>query len=278
MLSKEQVQIFSKELKIDSFSIYREYLQLLFLKYFYDLTKSNRIYFKGGTAIKFLYGSFRFSEDLDFSSTLKEEEIISLIQKAIKNLSKEISVSFKPEKSVADSFTSRIFQEISDFSFSLTVRLDISLREKPVYIENNYIETTFPIVPYPLVVHLAAKEILAEKIRALIIRGKGRDLFDIWFLLSKKIEIDWNLVNLKMSFYNRKTDIKEIIDIVKEIPDQEIKKDLTKFLPLNQRAIIKEIRVWLMEKLEKLGEKGTDESKKWGEKTDTNLWSLKFKR
>ena len=134
----------------------------------------------------------------------------------------------------------------------MTVRLDIYLREKPIHIDNNYIETTFPIVPYPLVVHLAAKEILAEKIRALIIRGKGRDLFDIWFLLSKKIEIDWNLVNLKMSFYNRKTDIKEIIDIVKEMQDQEIQKDLTKFLPLNHRSIIKEIRVWLMEKLEKL--------------------------
>ena len=86
--------------------------------------------------------------------------------------------------------------------------------------------------------------------------------FDIWFLLSKKIEIDWNLVNLKMSLYNRKTDIKEIINMVKEIPDQEIKKDLTKFLPLNHRPIIKEIRVWLMEKLEKLGEKGTDERNK----------------
>lgn len=255
MLSKEQVQIFSKELKIDSFSIYREYLQLLFLKYFYDLEKSNKIYFKGGTAIKFLYGSFRFSEDLDFSSDLKEEEIISLIQKAIKNLSREISVSFKQEKSVADSFTGRIFQGISDFSFSLTVRLDISLREKPIHIENTYIETAFPIVPYPLVVHLAAKEILAEKIRALIIRGKGRDLFDIWFLLSKKIEIDWDLVNLKMSFYNRKTDLKEIMTIIKEMPDQEIKKDLTKFLPLNQRESAEKVKTWLIDKLRKLVEK-----------------------
>ena len=255
MLSKEQMQIFSKELKIDSFSIYREYLQLLFLKYFYDLLKSDQVYFKGGTAIKFLYGSFRFSEDLDFSSTLKEEEIISLIQKAIKNLSREISVSFKQEKSVADSFTGRIFQGIPDFSFSLTVRLDISLREKPIHIENNYIETAFPIVPYPLVVNLAAKEILAEKIRALIIRGKGRDLFDIWFLLSKKIEIDWDLVNLKMSFYNRKTDLKEIMTIIKEMPDQGIKKDLTKFLPLNQRESAEKVKTWLIDKLRKLDEK-----------------------
>lgn len=54
MLNREQVQIFSKELKIDTFSVYREYLQLLFLKYFYDLKESNQVYFKGGTAIKFL--------------------------------------------------------------------------------------------------------------------------------------------------------------------------------------------------------------------------------
>ena len=255
MLSKEQVQIFSKQLKIDSFSIYREYLQLLFLKYFYDLPKSNQIYFKGGTSIKFLYGSFRFSEDLDFSSDLKEEEIKSLIQKAIKNLSREIPVSFKQEKSIADSFTGRIFQEISDFSFPLTVRLDISLREKPIYIENNYIETIFPISPYPLVVHLAVKEILAEKIRALIIRGKGRDLFDVWFLLSKKIEIDRDLVNLKMSFCNRKINLKEIMTIIKEMPDQEIKKDLTKFLPLNQRESAEKVKTWLIDKLRNLNEK-----------------------
>ena len=255
MLSKEQIQIFSKQIKIDSFSVYREYLQLLFLKYFYDLPKSNQIYFKGETSIKFLYGSFRFSEDLDFSSTLKEEEIKPLIQKAIKNLSREIPTSFKQEKSIADSFTGRIFQEISDFIFPLTVRLDISLREKPIYIENSYIETIFPISPYPLVVHLAVKEILAEKIRALIIRGKGRDLFDIWFLLSKKIEIDWDLVNLKMSFYNRKTNLKEIMTIIKETPDQEIKKDLTKFLPLNQRESAEKVKTWLIDKLRKLNEK-----------------------
>lgn len=60
MLSKEQVQILSKELKIDSFSIYREYLQLLFLKYFYELPKSNQIYFKGGLQLSFYMGLLGF--------------------------------------------------------------------------------------------------------------------------------------------------------------------------------------------------------------------------
>jgi len=163
MLIKEQAGNFAKELKIDLFSVYREYLQLLFLKYLYGLERSNQIYFKGGTAIRFLYGSFRFSEDLDFTSVLEENETEALIREAIKNLSREVEVQFKREKTIANSFSGRIFQNVSDFSFPLTVRIDISLREKPIYLESNYIETTFPIIPYPLVMHLTAKEILAEK-------------------------------------------------------------------------------------------------------------------
>jgi len=36
-----------------------------------------------------------------------------------------------------------------------------------------------------------------------------------------------------------------------EMSDREIKKDLTKFLPLNQRATIEKVKFWLIEKLEK---------------------------
>ncbi len=249
MLSKEQAQNFAKESKIDLFSIYREYLQLLFLKYFYGLDESSQIYFKGGTAIKFLFGSFRFSEDLDFSSVLEDKAVEFLVQRAVKDLSRELPVFFKKEKTVADSFSGRIFQDISDFKFPLTIRLDISLRERPIYTETNYIETNFPIAPFPLVRHLIDKEILAEKIRAFLIRGKGRDVFDLWFLLSKKVEIDWYLVNLKMSYYNRKTDLKKIIDLIGKMSDQEIQKDLNKFLPLDQRPMIKKMKTLLLEKL-----------------------------
>lgn len=249
MLSKEQAQNFAKESKIDLFSIYREYLQLLFLKYLYGLDKSSQIYFKGGTAIKFLFGSFRFSEDLDFSSVLEDKAVELLVQRAVKDLSRELPVFFKKEKTVADSFSGRIFQDISDFKFPLAIRLDISLRERPIYTETNYIETNFPIVPFPLVRHLIDKEILAEKIRTFLIRGEGRDVFDLWFLLSKKVEIDWYLVNLKMSYYNRKTDLKKIIDLIGKMSDQDIQKDLNKFLPLNQRPMIKKMKTLLLEKL-----------------------------
>jgi len=40
-----------------------------------------------------------------------------------------------------------------------------------------------------------------------------------------------------------------MMNIIKKMPDWEIKKGLTKFLPLNQRTTIAKIKIWLMEKL-----------------------------
>ncbi len=52
-----------------------------------------------------------------------------------------------------------------------------------------------------------------------------------------------------MSFYDKKTDVKELIEIIKGMREQEIQKDLTKFLPLNQRTTVAKVKIWLMEKL-----------------------------
>ena len=249
MLDRITAQKLSKELQIDIFTIYREYLQLLFLKYFYSLEKSEKIYFKGGTAIRFLFDSFRFSEDLDFTSAIKKPQVKTIIKKAIKTLSKEEKIEFKELESIAGSFTGKIYQNFSEFNFPLTIRLDISLREKPIYPDTNYLETVFPISPYPLVSHLSEKEILAEKIRALIVRKQGRDIFDLWFLLSKKIAIDWQLVNKKMDYYKRKTNSKELIKTIRELSDDEIKNDLAKFLPISQRKMVSKIKKLALDKL-----------------------------
>ena len=88
MLDGTIAQSLAKKLKIDLFTAYREYLQLLFLKYFYTQKESEKVYFKGGTALRFLYDSFRFSEDLDFTSLLPEKKIKVLINETLQDLNK----------------------------------------------------------------------------------------------------------------------------------------------------------------------------------------------
>lgn len=253
MLDKEAAQDLAKDLKIDLFTVYREYLQLLFLKYFYAKKGSEKVFFKGGTAIRFLFGSFRFSEDLDFTGLLSPSELSDLVRKTIRKLNREAEgATFKKIESIADSFSGRIFQELPDFGFPLTIRIDISLREKLFNTTSSYIETIFPVGAYPLVTHLEAKEILAEKIRALIIRGRGRDVFDLWFLLTKKIPIDWSLIDKKMSLYRRerKVGLEELIVAVERMSEEEITADLTRFLPLSHRNMVKEMRDLTLRKLE----------------------------
>lgn len=256
MLDKETARELSQKLKIDLFTVYREYLQLLFLKYFYLKKGSEEVYFKGGTALRFLYGSFRFSEDLDFTSLLPKTKIQILISKSLRELANEVrEVTFKKTKSITNSFSGRLFQELPEFKFSLTVRLDLSLREKPVFPDASYIETIFPAVPYPQVSHLKIEELLAEKIRALLTRTRGRDIFDLWFILSKQIPVDWKLVNKKMALYKKSADLERVAQTIKKFPQEEIKNDLTKFLPLTHRNLVKEIKDLTLEKLIKSEQK-----------------------
>jgi len=251
MLDEEACKNLAKELKIDLFTVWREYLQLLFLKYFYAGKNTEKVYFKGGTALRFLFGSFRFSEDLDFSSNLSSLVIEKLIEKTLENLNKEgINVGFKERKTLGDSYSCRIFQRLKGFNFPLTIRMDFSLREKPVEVENSYVETIFPVTAYPLVTHLSSAEMLSEKIRALLIRGKGRDVFDIWFLLTKKVPINWKLVNKKMLIYNKSASPEELISVIKNISDDEIKADLARFLPLSHREMVVRIKNLTLKKIE----------------------------
>lgn len=88
MMTKAQIETLSKYYRIDEFSIQREYLQLIFLSHLYQHKKSGEIYFKGGTALRLLYQSSRFSEDLDFTSEYNKrtvEKIIKDVEKSIRS-------------------------------------------------------------------------------------------------------------------------------------------------------------------------------------------------
>ncbi|MCM8778042.1 MAG: nucleotidyl transferase AbiEii/AbiGii toxin family protein [Candidatus Omnitrophica bacterium] len=253
MLDKETAKDLAKEFRIDLFTIYREYFQLLFLKYFYYQVGSGKIYFKGGTALKFLYNSFRFSEDLDFSSLVSAKKIGIIIEETLKDLNKEIgNVEFRKEKTLKNSFSGRLVQKVDFFKFPLTTRLDFSLREKPILTDVSLIETRFPVSPSPQVSHLKIEEILAEKIRTLFTRTRGRDIFDLYFILSKGISIDWNLVNKKMDFYKKKASLEQLIEVIKSFPQSEIKTDVTKFLPLTHRNLIPRLKNLILEKIKNL--------------------------
>lgn len=250
MISKEQVKELSDKFTIDEFSVIREYLQILFLSALYEQKEGSHIYFKGGTALRLLLMSFRFSEDLDFTSVIAADELKKLLTKIIRKINLLIpEIELRQVKTNINSLTGFLRYKTGEMKFPLNVHMEFSLREKPLTEKDVVMETLFPISPYPIIRCLSWEEILAEKIRALMHRVKGRDLFDIWYLLSKEIRIDWMMVNKKMAYYNRQATFEDLVNKIRGFGQKRLKLDLGKFLPLNQRIIAENIKEMLLEKL-----------------------------
>ncbi len=68
MITNEHMRVLAIKYQSTELNIRREYLQHLFLSYFYQQPATDTVYFKGGTALRIIYQSPRFSEDLDFST------------------------------------------------------------------------------------------------------------------------------------------------------------------------------------------------------------------
>jgi len=245
----------AKNAKIDRITILREYWQLLFLQKIYLLKQAGNIYFKGGTAIRFIWKSFRFSEDLDFISKLSQKESVEVIKSVFKSLKREASakISLRKQRVIRDSLRYRLIFEHGFLKYPISIRIDFNQREKPLTREEDVLTPfDYPISPYPLIIYLAGEEILAEKFRALLARGKARDVFDIWFLLTKGVEINKKYLRKKMKIYSKKDySIEKIIAKIKKFDEKKLKKDLNKFLPENYRNFYKKLPKKTVEMIEK---------------------------
>ena len=249
MLNYSFIEKKANESRIDRITIFREYWQLLILQRLYLTRGSENLFFKGGTAIRFLLGSFRFSEDLDFTSTAKKIFMEKIIKEIFLYFQKNTGTPMQlksdpvPEKFADESTRFRYLLLPPGSKQKVSIRIDISFREKPYNIEQSaLIPFDYPISPYPLVTHFKPEEILAEKIRALFTRGKPRDLFDLWFLLTKNIHFDLKLINEKFKLYPHiQFSYGKLKKIIKDFDINELKKDLNQFLPENYRLFYQKL-------------------------------------
>jgi len=251
MMTWETVREFAERFQIDEFTIVREYLQILFLKYFYASKAAEKIYFKGGTLVHLVLGSFRFSEDLDFTAVEEADRLADRLEGVVKKVNWEApgaTLEIIERKDI--SLGGRIKYQEEHFKYPLTIRLEFSLRETPLTRQTTLLETPYPIVPYPLIVHLGWEEVLAEKVRALLVRARGRDLFDLWYLLSKGIKLRWNLIEQKLAWYGRSATLDDVITAVQGFDTSMLKKDLGKFLPQGHRTVIKDLKALTVAKLQ----------------------------
>lgn len=181
MISNDALRDLAHKYQTTELNVRREYIQHLFLSYFYQQPHTDKIYFKGGTALRILYDSPRFSEDLDFSSSLTN--IHPIEQAVLETLTEIERENIRPELNESKR-TSGGYLAIITFQMeanTVSLQLDVSLREgrkkgEPVTVASSYI-------PAFTVVALEREQLVQEKINALLSRQKARDFYDLYFIL-----------------------------------------------------------------------------------------------
>jgi len=170
-------------------SILKEYLQYKILNSIFNSEHANKLAFLGGTALRIVYGSTRFSEDLDFDNfALTETEFTDLSKIIQKDLMLEgLEVEVNTVTKNAYRIKIRIPKLLFDSGLSAMSEHKILIQvdtvpqnfeyeaEKPLL--NKFdIFTQINAVPKDL--------LLAQKIFASVNRKRimGRDFFDIVFL------------------------------------------------------------------------------------------------
>ena len=235
MINKDQIFALAKKNKINEMTILREYLQIWFLSELYSSNQSKQIFFKGGTAIHLIYKAPRFSEDLDFTVGLGEKDFMNFIQSFFKKISKIDSVSFKQKKTITGKRFLMILDE-SILSYKIFINLDFSFRENVLDPKKSIIVSEYPVIFTSYVFHLSREEIFAEKIRALLTREQGRDLYDLWYLLNQNTQIKKNLIQEKLYYYNVRNISKQtILERIKQFSKKDFVLDMRPFVPVNER-------------------------------------------
>ena len=250
MISKEQVKVLAKENQISEYVILREYVQLLFLKNLYEQDFAKDVFFKGGTAIRLLYGGKRFSEDLDFTVNMNTEVFVKNILKLFSILEKHYQIKIKEREAISGK-TYLLTADVDFLSTPVYVSLDFSMREDVKQPKKNILKTNFPIILQNYIYSLGKDEIFAEKIRAFMKREKSRDLYDLWILQELGAQMDLELVEGKFVYYGEGFSTSELVKRLSVFKKGDFEKDLKQFLPVNERKRLGELFSYIQDYLEK---------------------------
>lgn len=227
----------------------KEKLQTNILNIIYNNSKYLSLIFIGGSSLRFCYDLPRLSEDLDFDTFQKINK---------KELAQEIVLYFKQKflYESLDFLISGQFERIT-FKFPLVseigitkqegeklfIKLEISEKEnlkkyksvtKPLF-KNNF---SFTARTFPLSILMAGK--ISAVLTRIYRKGKkneinikGRDYYDLWWYLTKKIVPDWNFINDEIGLQDSKEIMRRLDEKVKNANVDFIRRDLS---PLFQNA------------------------------------------
>lgn len=202
---------YPKELHIHEGFLLREYLQYRILDIIFASPYAEKLVFLGGTCLRIVHGNRRFSEDLDFDNLglLRPEfaQVGALVKQELELEGYEVTA----EMAGVSAFRCRVSLPGLLFHHGLTGHKDqtvlIQLDTQPQqynyepevwYMARWDVRQDIRCCPLPL--------LLAQKCHAALDRkrAKGRDFFDVGFLLGLQVEPDQRYLQEKLGLGSTK--------------------------------------------------------------------------
>jgi predicted nucleotidyltransferase component of viral defense system len=237
MLTKAQIQRIARRHRVGMQAQERDYLQHLILWLLYS--RSQELVFKDGTALRLVYGGNRYSEDLDFNGPDDVAVLQALWREVIAGLE-----DFGILAEMRNAWASDV-----GYSFDVSfrgplydgrdrskgkVRVDVNRRPEEVEAHRELVHSEYDDVRPFVVTVLTLEHMLAEKVRAMLVRGRPRDLYDIWMLLHRGVQPDPALIEHKLTLYDMRWDhgvLEEALERVRVDWERDLQPLLPQFVP-----------------------------------------------
>lgn len=232
----------------------REYLQALVLRSFHESEAFRPLAFVGGTALRFLHGLPRFSEDLDFSVVAAEgyagHEWMAKVKRDLALAGFKPEVTWNDRKVVHTGWV-RLPRILHDAGLSampqqkLAIKLEIDTRPPSGARCERRVITRHMMF---LLQHYDLPSLLSGKLHAAIARryAKGRDWYDLVWYLSQRPPVEPNLPLLQNALdqtqgagrYDARRWAALVRDRVRRLDVNAIQEDVRAFLERPQEAAL----------------------------------------
>ncbi|MFZ1788286.1 MAG: nucleotidyl transferase AbiEii/AbiGii toxin family protein [Saprospiraceae bacterium] len=209
ILLSEIQKFYPEELQGYKRFLLREYLQYKILEIIFESQFASNFCFLGGTNLRLIHDNQRFSEDLDFDHFNVSENIFDDVSNLIaEKLKKE---GFEIEISIIKKGAFHCYIKFPELLFNQGLS---PIREEKILIQLDteaqhyeYTPELFILNKFDVFVPINVCKLellLAQKIFAILNRkrNKGRDFFDVLFILSKSNKIDFGYLKQKAGLSN----------------------------------------------------------------------------
>jgi len=204
--------------------------------------RSQALIFKGGTALRMVYRGNRYSEDLDFDGPDDVAWLRETWGGVVKDLDRYgLVAGIRQEWQGEDGYSFHVSYQGPLYDgrdrTKAKVRVDISLREEQVDTRRALVASEYDDVRPFVVTVLTPGHLMAEKMRALLVRTKPRDLYDLWFMHSLGWRLDRALLDQKLALYDRRFSMEWLDDRLALLApdwDRDMRPLLAQFVTLDE--------------------------------------------